>query len=294
MRAFFLVGLSLVLSACGGSKKDEPFTPGGCLADPECRQVMVTAHRGFHDPHPENSLAAVRATAEVGAEFAEVDVDHTSDEVLVLMHDSTVDGTTDGTGEVNQMTWAEIRQLELLDCEAGNSESCEVPRFDDALALADELGIMLYIDVKTDRIDLVIETIQAGSYHQVSLVRDSLDKVISPAGQDQDLWVMPPVGTLLELEAARTAIPTLLIVEYASGVPDPDFTAAVKSFGIKVQQDVMAHGDILGATGNYSNWKDFIDAGVFLLQTDFPQFLVPAVREYNQTGVFPEEGPGLF
>jgi glycerophosphoryl diester phosphodiesterase len=282
------------LAACGGSGGGEPFTPAGCLADPECRQVMVTAHRGYHVPHPENSLAAVRATAELGAEFAEVDVDHTSDEILVLMHDSTVDRTTDGTGVVNQMTWAEIQRLELLDCQAGGSESCEVPRFDDALALAGELGIMLYIDVKTDRMDLILEAIQAGPYHQVSLVRDDLDNVIAPAGQDQDLWVMPPVGSLLELEAARTAIPNLVIVEFSSGVPDPGFAAAAGSFGLKVQQDVMAHGDVLGATGNYSNWKEFVDAGVFLLQTDFPQLLVPAVREYNQTGVFPEEGPGIF
>ena len=147
MRAYLLVGVSLLLSACGGSGKDEPFTPGGCLADPECRQVLVTAHRGFHDPHPENSLAAVRATAEVGAEFAEVDVDHTSDGVLVLMHDSTVDRTTNGTGEVNQMTWAEIRQLELLDCQTGNMESCEVPSFDDALTLADEQTIVGTMDL---------------------------------------------------------------------------------------------------------------------------------------------------
>jgi glycerophosphoryl diester phosphodiesterase len=294
MRLVVSAWVALVLAACGGSGGDEPFTPAGCLADPECRQVLVTAHRGYHADHPENSLAAVRATAELGAGFAEVDVDHTSDEILVLMHDSTVDRTTDGTGAVNQMTWAEIQQLELLDCQAGSTESCEVPRFDDTLALALELGIMLYVDVKTERMDLVIEAIQAGPYHPAALVRDDLDKLVSPAGQDQDLLVMPPVGTLLELEAARTAIPGLLIVELASGVSDPDFTAAASSLGIKVQQDVMAHGDILGATGDYSNWKEFIDAGVFLPQTDFPQLLVPAVDEYNRTGVFPEEGPGIF
>jgi glycerophosphoryl diester phosphodiesterase len=293
MRWYFLICATATLCACGASGNGRPETPGDCLADPECRQVMVTAHRGYHAHHPENSLAAVRAAAELGAEFAEVDVANTADEVLILMHDGSVDRTTDGTGQVEEMTWAEVRQLGLLDCEAGNPESCAVPSFDDTLALAEELGIMLYIDVKTDRTDLVLEGVQKGSYHRVALIRDDLDKVVPLAGQDQDLWVMPPVETLLELEAARTAVANLLIVELASGVPDPDFTAAAGSLGIKVQQDVMTHGDILGATGDYSNWKDFIDAGVFLLQTDFPQLLVPAVREYNQTGVFPEEGPGV-
>ncbi len=292
MRVLFSVCVCLAMSACGSGQEDR-FTPAGCLVDQDCRRVMVTAHRGFHDPHPENSLAAVRAAAELGAEFAEVDVANTIDEVLILMHDGSVDRTTDGTGQVEEMTWAEIQQLGLLDCEAGSPESCAVPRFEDALALAGELGIMLYIDVKTDRTDLVLETVKAGPYHQVSLVRDSLDKVVPLAAEDPDLLVMPPVETMLELEAARSAIANLSIVELSSGVPDPEFTAAAGSLAIKVQQDVMAHGDILGATGDYSNWKEFIDAGVFLLQTDFPQLLVPAVREYNQTGVFPEEGPGL-
>jgi len=294
MRAILTVCVFVFLAACGGSAEDEPFTPAGCLADPECRQVLVTAHRGYHADHPENSLAAIRATAVLGAEFAEVDIAHTADEVLVLMHDGSVDRTTNGTGEVSQMTWADIQNLELLDCESGNSESCRVPRFEEVLALADELGVVLYLDVKTDRADLVLEAIQQGSYYNVSLVRDGLDKVVPLAGQDEELMVMPPVETLLELEAARTAIPSLLIVELSSGVPDPDFTAAANSLGIKVQQDVMAHGDVLGATGDYSNWKEFIDAGVFLPQTDFPQLLVPAVEEYNLTGIFPEEGPGIF
>ena len=294
MRAILAVCMFFFLSACGGSDEGEPFTPAGCLVDPDCRQVLVTAHRGYHADHPENSLAAVRATAELGAGFAEVDVAHTADEVLILMHDGSVDRTTDGTGEVNQMTWAEIGQLELLDCQAGNPESCEVPRFDDVLALADELGLMLYLDVKTGRTDLVLEAIQQGPYYHVSLVRDDLDKVVPLAGQDEELLVMPPVETLLELEAARTAIPDLVIVELGSGAPDPEFTAAADSLGIKVQQDVMAYGDVLGATGDYSNWKEFIDAGIFLPQTDFPQLLVPAVEEYNLTGAFPEEGPGIF
>ncbi len=95
-----LVLLGTAFFACGESGSEEPRTPSECLADPDCDRVMVTAHRGFHDPYPENSLAAVRATAEVGAEFAEVDVAHTIDEVLILMHDGTVDRTTDGTGPV--------------------------------------------------------------------------------------------------------------------------------------------------------------------------------------------------
>lgn len=58
--------------------------------------------------------------------------------------------------------------------------------------------------------------------------------------------------------------------------------------GVKVQQDAFVRGDTIAIlTGSYSGWKSFIDAGVWLLQTDEPEMLIPAVLDYRATGVFP-------
>ena len=75
----------------------QEFTVYECLVDVQCERVMVAAHRGMHITWPENSLAAIRAAAEAGIALAEVDVRHTADDVLVLMHDDTVDRTTTGS-----------------------------------------------------------------------------------------------------------------------------------------------------------------------------------------------------
>ena len=93
--------------------------------------------------------------------------------------------------------------------------------------------------------------------------------------------------------AAITAVDGLRIVEIARVTPDVDLTALILAAGLQVQQDVMVDGDGLAAlSGDYTGWGAYIEAGVQLLQTNFPDLLVPAVQQYNRTGVFPDEGPG--
>ena len=72
-------------------------------------KIMMAAHRGDKDCRPENTMPAYEHAIEVGADAIEVDVHQTKDGVLVMMHDHTVDRTTNGTGKVSDMTLAEIR-----------------------------------------------------------------------------------------------------------------------------------------------------------------------------------------
>jgi len=294
----------VALGGCAGDDGgDDPGTPASpltplpsydCLVDTDCQAHMVAAHRGFHLDRPENSLAALRAAAELGASFAEIDVRHTADGVLVVIHDDTVDRTTDGSGEVEAMSYAEIAQLRLTGAPSDAAEDARVPRFVDALDLAQELEMMLYVDQKTDRADLVTDGIAQGPYYDVALVRDSLAAISALHQLDAQVLVMPAVETETELAEAQGQIDGLLIVELASPTPDEAFGAAATQLGIKVQQDVMLGGDVSAHFGDYGGYQTFVAAGVALMQTDLPDLLVPAVRELNETGVLPAEGPGRF
>ena len=73
---------------------------------------LVVAHRGFRTRAPENTLAAFEAAVEAGATMVEFDVTRTRDGIPVVIHDDTVDRTTDGTGRVADLTLAEIRALD--------------------------------------------------------------------------------------------------------------------------------------------------------------------------------------
>lgn len=277
----------------GRDPGETPFDAYECLCEPVCTRPLVAAHRGFHLEHPENSLAALRAAAMAGAFFVEVDVRPTRDEVLVLMHDEDVDRTTDASGLLEQLDWEDVQAARLDGGDPADPESLLVPRFSDTLALSAELGVMLYVDVKTDRLDLVLTAIQAGPYRQVALLRAGLEDCAWLKEQDPGVMLLPPASDAAALESAQDAVGPLLIVEMEGGAADPAFVKLASDAGVKVQQDVFFPGDAKALYGDYTGWRDYVEAGVFLLQTEYPHLLVPAIEAYLDTGVFPPEGPGV-
>ncbi len=103
--------------------------------------IEVTGHRGAGGVCPENTLAAFRFAIELGCDRAELDVRLTSDGRLAVIHDETVERTTDGKGLVAGMSLAEIRHLD-----AGEGEW--VPSLDEVLDLAHSATITLQIELK--------------------------------------------------------------------------------------------------------------------------------------------------
>jgi glycerophosphoryl diester phosphodiesterase len=75
-------------------------------------ELMVIAHRGYAAVFPENTLVAVRGAFDRGADAVEVDVWLSSDREPIVIHDGTVDRTTDGTGTVTNMTSEALRALD--------------------------------------------------------------------------------------------------------------------------------------------------------------------------------------
>jgi glycerophosphoryl diester phosphodiesterase len=73
---------------------------------------LIIAHRGDSAARPENTLAAFRQALAVGADLVEMDVQLTKDGQVVVLHDVTVNRTTDGNGSVREMTLAEVKKLE--------------------------------------------------------------------------------------------------------------------------------------------------------------------------------------
>ena len=76
------------------------------------RLPLVTSHAACKGHAPENTLAGIEAALRLGADAIEIDVHCTSDGVPVLLHDETVDRTTDGTGNVHEMTLDVVRSLD--------------------------------------------------------------------------------------------------------------------------------------------------------------------------------------
>ena len=105
-------------------------------------KMRLIAHRGFKSNQPENSYESLHEAAARGYWGVECDIQETSDGEYVIMHDSTVDRTTSGTGEVSSKTLAEIKALTLTDSLYG------VPIFKEWLMITKTYGIVPVIEIK--------------------------------------------------------------------------------------------------------------------------------------------------
>lgn len=108
-------------------------------------QPLVIAHRGFSKRHPENTLAAFEAAIAAGADMLELDLTLTADGEFVVIHDDTLDRTTDGSGLLCEQTLAQLRELDAGRgyAEAGDTR---IPTLDEVLQLAPR--VLLNIEIK--------------------------------------------------------------------------------------------------------------------------------------------------
>ena len=111
-------------------------------------RTLVCAHRGVSAHCPENTLVAIEEAVRVGAPMTEIDVRRTADGHIVLMHDETVDRTTNGSGAVSALT---LEDLCCLDAGAKRGEAFvgeAVPTLADVLDLCRDRGMFLCIEIK--------------------------------------------------------------------------------------------------------------------------------------------------
>ncbi len=109
----------------------------------------ICAHRGGAATHPENTLPAFQEAVRLGAHMIELDVAISRDGVLVLMHDATVNRTTDGKGKVNELTLAELKRLDAGAWKHARFAGTRVPTLEEALAMMPR-NVWLNIDFKAD------------------------------------------------------------------------------------------------------------------------------------------------
>lgn len=137
----------------------------------------VIAHRGFSGIAPENTLAALRAAMEIGADMVEFDVGLTSDGAVVLLHDETLERTTNGHGTLARTAWEDIRELDAGSWFSAEFADERVPLLDDALSLLRD-QVLVNIEIKGEA---VTDHAQGGIADRVlELVRrnEMLDQVI--------------------------------------------------------------------------------------------------------------------
>lgn len=112
---------------------------------PDAQRVPLIAHRGYSAWAPENTLPAFELAAQMGYAYVETDVQFTKDGVPVLLHDGTIDRTSNGRGAVSSYTYEQLQQFDF-----GNAEfPAVIPTYAEYLAVCAQSGMTPVVELKS-------------------------------------------------------------------------------------------------------------------------------------------------
>ncbi len=150
----------------------------------------LCAHRGAMSTFPENTIPAFIEAVRLGAHMIEFDVQLTKDGALVLMHDATVDRTTNGKGRVADLTLAEVKKLDAGEKMNKLFQGTRIPTFEEALAIFPR-NVWLNCHLKGG-----------------AALGEATAKVIAKTGRKHQAFL---AATADAAKAARAAVPDILI-----------------------------------------------------------------------------------
>lgn len=157
-----------------------PMAYGGIL---RANKVLLLCHRTANRDLPENTLESLALAARMGCDVVEVDVRSTADGKLVLNHDGYLERFTDTTGEVETTDLAELDKMDFGAWMGTRFAGMHIAHFEDALHLARDLKIDLYLDIKTPGI---------GSRVLAALAREQMTQHVMFGGEWDDVRRLQP------------------------------------------------------------------------------------------------------
>lgn len=125
------------------------YVPQATSATSVEHNVRAINHRGYNKEAPENTLSAFKLSSERGFKYVECDVRATSDGVPVLLHDETVDRTSNGTGYISELSFERVRTLDFGMWKNTQYTGEKIPTFEEFIALCKSLGLHAYVEIKS-------------------------------------------------------------------------------------------------------------------------------------------------
>lgn len=266
------------------------------LKNPKKGHILTVSHRGDWRYAPENSLKAIERCIELGVDIVEIDVRLTKDQHLILMHDATVNRTTNGDGKVSDMTLAEIKKLRLKNACGISGAKQQVPTLEEVMLLTKD-KIMVNLDkVEGETVKEAYNVLKKTKTTKQAIFkgRETADFMINKYGSIMDSIIYMPI-VLYDLQN-----PSKFISEYKKTLSpiayeilfDSENSQNLKEIKKLNDQNVtvlnIALWDELCAgysdekmllQGADASWGWLINNGANAIMTDRPEALLMYLRE---------------
>lgn len=269
------LGLFLLLSLSCTETGGVEVNDGGISSDDDLShcpalKIINAGHRGTgrnekSNPFPENTFLSLRKAIEEGADVVEVDVHYSSDDVLVVMHDETVDRTTDGVGCVSDFSVEALKQLDAAKDTDFQGTDVTVPTLQEVI---DAIDIDINIEAKVETETCPTPDIEKLASDLVEIINaDKKPRMIFISSSSSDLLQkLAPSGTYLVLHKRDPELAAHLGVDAVNVAPNENI---IESIGI-------AHDfglETLTVTADREVIREAIRAGVTIVLTDDPDVM---------------------
>ena len=256
----------------------------------ESDRPMVIAHQGGEGLRPSNTMLAFENAVALGVDVLEMDVHSTADGALVLIHDDTVDRTTDGTGRVNDLSLAEIQQLDAGDYWTPDDgatypyrgQGARIPTLDEVLSAFPEMKFNIEIKQTEPSIAaLLCETLRAHGLTDRTLVAS-----FHPTAMNEFRAACPEVATsMVEDEIRPFFILNTIFLGALYSPPGTAFQVPEYSGNLHVltprfvggaqRNNVAVHPWTIDDPGDMAR---FLEMGVDGIITDRPDLMLELLR----------------
>ena len=238
------------------------------------QRIAFSAHRGASRLAPENTLGAIEAAIALGADYVELDIRTTQDGGFVLLHDGTLNRTTDGKGPVAKARFDDVRRLDAGAWFGGLYRKTQVPTLDEALNVLKGRA-KFYCDAKSIAPEALAEALRRQGMVEQTVVYNSPDALKSLMKVAPEIKRMPPLKKAADLDRIAAELkPFAFDVEWSIFTKELVDRCHAKG--------ILVFSDALGLHETIDEYQKAMDLGVDLIQTDFPERVLRAI-ELRQT-----------
>ncbi len=240
--------------------------------------VMVAAHRAGHNGFVENSVSAIKHAIEIGVDIIELDVKVTTDSVVVLNHDGKIDRTTNGTGNPESYTWAELQQFRL-EMPDGTLTNERLATFEEALLLAKGKAF-IDIDIKTGNLKPVVDAIKkTGTQNQVFFFDNDYNALKEVLTLLPEAILMPRAYSY-EMADSALRVFSPEVVHIDESFYTPELTKILKQKDARIWINALGEPDDLISKGQHElALQNLLKHGANIIQTDEPEKLIEILKE---------------
>jgi len=246
--------------------------------DAKSEYVMVAAHRAAHNGYVENSLSAIQNALNLGVDIIELDVKVTTDSVVVLNHDGKIDRTTNGVGDPEKYSWAELQKFRLK-MPDGTLTNERLATLEEALDLVKGKAL-IDIDIKTGNLKPVVDVIKrTGTAHQVCFFDNDYDALKEILTLLPEALLMPRAYDYNMADSALKVF-TAEVIHIDESFYTPQLTSLIKSKNARIWINALGEPDDQIRNGKHEKaLKDLLKHGANIIQTDEPELFIPLLEK---------------